>query len=121
MTNKAPNNNNTKIKEINDDVLELKADMKKNVRGVIGNLQTLEPLVQQTDDIKGGAKIFEKDAINVNYETKSCCQKYCPCCTCCNLSVKCVIFTIGFVGFIVLAYFTIALIRCHSVNIACSS
>lgn len=119
MTNKAPNNN-TQIKDINDDIVELKADMKKNVRGVLGNLESLEPLVQQTDNIKGGAKIFERDAIKVNNETKSCCQEYCPCCTCCNLGVRCVAISIGFIGFFVLAYFAIALIRCQSANIACS-
>ncbi len=119
MTNK-PQNNNTRIKDINEDLVELKKDMKNNVKGVIGNLDSLEPLVGQAKDIKGGAKLFENNAINVNEETKTCCQKYCPCCKC-NLSCRCVAIIIGLIGFIVIAYFAIALIRCHSVNAFCSS
>lgn len=119
MNNKEPNSK-TRIKDINEDVVELKGEMRNNVRGVMKNLESLEPLVNQADDIRVGAKMFEKEAIIVNNETKSCCQEYCPCCTCCNFGTRCIAITIGFVGFFILAYFAISLIRCSSVNIACS-
>lgn len=50
------------IKEINNDISDIKIEMKDNIRSLISNSQNLENLNKQSEDIKDGSAAFQEDA-----------------------------------------------------------
>lgn len=50
------------IREINNDISDIKIEMKDNIRSLITNNQNLENLNKQSEDIKDGSAAFQEDA-----------------------------------------------------------
>lgn len=120
---------NTQLKDMNEDLNDIKKEMRKNVDGVIGNKEDLNELLIQAKEIHKDAIIFEDHGDELKERSVPWCKKYCPCIYCCcncfspggrcdpNTGKICI--GAGIVIVIILTYFIWAIIRCNSANLFC--
>lgn len=61
-------NKKTLIKDINNDINDIKVEMRSNVKAVVDQHDNLEGLQKQSDDIKLGANLFKENANDLKKE-----------------------------------------------------
>ncbi len=100
---------NKKIQEINNDVNETKGILKNNIRQVVDNTEKINELKDRAANINSNALEMRLLAKNTKDNSQFCTPK-----------MKLVIILLSIFVFLIILYFIIAEIRCHSINIFCN-